>query len=85
MPAASFHKVGDALMLAVPPELLCALAIDVGSKVDVQVERGRLVVTPAAKPRYSLDELLAECDLSAPFSAEESEWLNAPAVGREAV
>jgi hypothetical protein len=35
------------------------------------------------KPRYTLEELLAQCDPDAPIDAEEREWLDAPAVGRE--
>jgi len=39
MPAASLQKIGDSAMLAVPDELLSALAImGVGSQVDVRVE-----------------------------------------------
>jgi len=83
MPTASLQKIGDSVMLAVPDALLSALAMGVGSQVDVRVECGCLVITPAIKPRYSLDQLLAECDLSAPYGVEESQWLNAPAVGRE--
>lgn len=33
--------------------------------------------------RYTLDELLAQCDPSAELTAQEREWLDAPAVGRE--
>jgi len=35
------------------------------------------------KPHYTLEELLARCDLSLPRSAEETAWLEAPPVGRE--
>ena len=35
------------------------------------------------KPHYTLEELLARCDLSIPRSAEETVWLEAPPVGRE--
>ncbi len=33
--------------------------------------------------RHTLDELLAQCDPSAELTAQEREWLDAPAVGRE--
>ena len=35
------------------------------------VDHGRLVIEPTLRPRYSLDELLAQCDASAEFSAED--------------
>jgi antitoxin component of MazEF toxin-antitoxin module len=37
------------------------------------------------KGRYSLAELLAQCDATAPLSEEDRAWLDAPAVGREAL
>ena len=33
--------------------------------------------------RYSLAELMAQCDAGAPLSAEDRAWIDAPAVGRE--
>jgi antitoxin ChpS len=38
---------------------------------------------PAQRPRYSLDELLAQCDPSAEMSAEDGAWLNDPPAGKE--
>lgn len=35
------------------------------------------------KGRYSLAELMAQCDANAPLSAEDRAWMDAPAVGRE--
>ena len=37
------------------------------------------------KGRYSLAELMAQCDTNAPLSAEDLAWIDAPAVGREAL
>jgi antitoxin ChpS len=72
-------------MLAVPPALLDVLRLEAGAKVDVTVERGRLVVEPRRKRRYSLDELLAQCRPGARRGKAEREWLgNAPA-GRELI
>ena len=34
--------------------------------------------------RCSLAELMAECDASAPLSAEDRAWIDAPSIGREA-
>jgi multiple antibiotic resistance protein len=53
---------------------------------------GKLAATEApasqARPRkgrYNLAELMAQCDPNAPMSAEDRVWLDAPAVGREAL
>ncbi len=34
--------------------------------------------------RYSLAELMAQCDANAPLSEEDRAWIDAPAIGREA-
>ena len=85
MHTTSLRKVGGSVMLAVPPALLDVLHLSAGAKVGLAVDNGQLIVAPAAKPHYSLDELLAQCDLTAECSAEEREWMDAPAVGREAL
>ena len=41
-------------------------------------------VMMAVPKRYTLAELVAQCDPSLPLSKEEQEWLDAPAVGLEA-
>ncbi|MEK8088661.1 antitoxin [Thermithiobacillus plumbiphilus] len=79
----NLRKVGGSVMLAVPPALLDVLRVTAGSKVGLAVDNGRLVVVPQARPRYTLDELLAQCDASAEVSAEDLEWLNAKPVGNE--
>ncbi len=33
--------------------------------------------------RYALEELLAKCDLNAPFPLKDREWVASPPVGRE--
>ena len=81
----NLRKVGGSVMLAVPPALLDVLKLSAGSKVGIAVDNGRLVIEPSTRPRYTLAELLAASDYSKPQSAEEREWLDAPAVGRELI
>lgn len=83
MHTTNLRKVGGSIMLAVPPALLELLQIGAGAKVGLAVENGRLIVEPQARPRYSLDELLAQCDPSAEASPEDREWLGAKPVGDE--
>ncbi|MEF3077345.1 AbrB/MazE/SpoVT family DNA-binding domain-containing protein [Methylobacter sp. Wu1] len=77
------RKVGGSVMLAVPPAILELLHLHPGSTVGVDVEGGRLIVEPQARPRYSLDELLAQCDAAAEINAEDQAWLDAKPVGNE--
>ncbi len=83
MHTTNLRKVGGSIMLAVPPALLDILHLAAGAKVGLAVDNGRLVVEPASRPRYTLDELLAQCDASAEVSAEERQWLDSGPVGGE--
>jgi antitoxin ChpS len=85
MHTTSLRKVGGSIMLAVPPALLEILHLRPGAKVGLAVQRGRLVVEPQPRPRYTLDELLAQCHPQAPRSEEESEWLEGKPVGGELI
>ena len=72
-------------MLAVPPALLDILHLRPGAKVGLAVRSGRLVVEPQQRPRYTLDELLAQCNPKARRSREEREWLDGKPVGGELI
>jgi antitoxin ChpS len=81
----NLRKVGGSVMLAVPPALLEVLQLRPGAKVGMAIQGGRLVVEPQQGPRYSLDELLAQCGPRAPRSKEEREWLDDKPVGGELI
>lgn len=83
MHTTKLRKVGGSVMLAVPPALLDLLHLSAGVKVGITVDGDRLVVEPHPRPRYTLDELLAQCDVSAEPAAEDQDWLDAEPVGRE--
>ena len=83
MHTTNLRKVGGSIMLAVPPALLDLLSLGVGSKVDIGVEDGRLIVDPRKRPTYSLNELLAQCEETDAASTEDRAWLDAKPVGNE--
>ena len=83
MHTTNLRKVGGSIMLAVPPALLDILQLQPGAKVGIGVEKGRLVVQPKSRPRYSLEELLAQCNPRARRSNEDKKWLSSKRVGRE--
>jgi antitoxin ChpS len=85
MHTTNLRKVGGSIMLAVPPALLYLLRLRPGAKVGIAIESGRLVVDPQPRPRYTLSELLAECDPKARRTKEDREWLDANPVGRELI
>ena len=81
----NLRKVGGSIMLAVPPALLNVLQLQPGAKVGIAVESGRLVVEPRQRRRYTLNELLAQCDPKARRGKAEREWLDSKPVGRELI
>ena len=77
------RKLGGSVMLAVPPALLDVLELRAGARVDIGIDDGRLTVTPRTRPNYTLDELLVQCDETAPADQEDHDWLEAKPVGNE--
>lgn len=43
----------------------------------------RLVTQPKARPRYSLEELLAQCDENETPGSEDRAWIDSKPVGGE--
>ncbi|MDR2212954.1 MAG: antitoxin [Pseudomonadales bacterium] len=87
MHTTNLRKVGGSVMLTVPPALLDALHLAPGAKVALAVDKGRLIVEPKVRPRYTLAQLLDEAEASKayPLPPDEREWIDAPAVGRELI
>ena len=67
MYTSNLRRVGGSVMLAVPPAILDMVQLQSGSSVSLMVESGRLIVSPEPKKKYSLQELLTQCDASAPY------------------
>ena len=44
-----------------------------------------LEIVPRSKPKYTPEELLAQCNFDAPLTEEDREWLDAPGVGQELI
>lgn len=83
MHTTNLRKVGGSVMLAVPPAILDLLHLQVGATVGLAVDKGRLIVEPAQRPRYTLEELLARCDSTAEIGPEDQAWLDDKPVGNE--
>jgi antitoxin ChpS len=85
MHTTKLRKVGGSIMLAVPPALLDMLQLRPGAEVCIAVQSGRLIVQPQQRPRYTLDQLLAQCNPKARRSKEEREWVNEKPAGAELI
>jgi antitoxin ChpS len=79
----NLRKVGGSVMMALSPAFLEELKIGSGSIVDVALLEGHLVVKPLTKPKYTLADLLAQCDAKAKMSKEDQQWLELTPVGNE--
>ena len=83
------RRVGGSVMLAVPPAVLDMLDLRAGATVGVVVDAGRLIVEPQRQPRYTLEELLAQCDpaaeIPATITADDRDWLDGRQVGAELI
>ena len=79
----NLRKVGGSIMLSVPPSLLNILHLTEGAKVGIAIDNNRLIIEMVKSPRYTLNELLAQCDASADFSEEDKVWVNGNSVGSE--
>jgi antitoxin ChpS len=81
----SIRKLGNSAGIILPSALLRSLQLSVGSSLTAEQVKGKLILTPAAKSRYSLTELMAQCDSKAPPPADMETWVGMNAVGKEIV
>jgi antitoxin ChpS len=80
----SLRNIGNSKGVVIPAQLLKELNMHVGDKLDAKAEKGTLIITPKSiTPKYTLDQLLAKCDESAPMPEELADWDNTPSVGNE--
>ena len=83
MATATLRSVGGSVVMAIPKSLLELVHLQAGSKVDIDVQQGRLIVVPQKKKHYKLADLLTQCNPASPVTPVEQEWLDAPSVGLE--
>lgn len=79
------RTVGGSVMFAIPKAILEGLALQPNASVGVSIAKGKLIVDPHPRRRYTLSELLAQCDADAPRSTDDEAWLNDEPVGREEI
>lgn len=76
-------KWGNSLGLRVPRDVARRLDLSEGSEVDLETDAaGRVILTPA-RPRYTLDELLAQGKSKGKRDPADKDWVAGRPVGRE--
>lgn len=76
------RNFGNSVGLVIPKPVREALHLSAGQSVILEQTADGLLVRPRAK-KYSLNELLAQCDAKAPLPKEAKEWLDSPSTGNE--
>lgn len=80
----TLRSIGNSKGAVIPAQLLKELGMNLGDKLDAKAENGSLVITAkSVKPKYTLAELLSQCDESAPMPETLIEWDSAEPVGNE--
>ena len=83
MLTSTLRNVGGSVMMAIPKSVLDGLGLAANTKVGLSIEQGRLVVEARPRPKYTLAELLAQCDPTAPEAEQDEAWETMEPVGRE--
>ena len=76
------RKYGNSTVVVIPPGVLRDLRIKEGQSMTLSTTDGAMTLVP--KRRYSLDELLAQCDTKAAPPADMALWESTRPVGQEA-
>lgn len=80
----SVRKVGNSAGMTIPAVLLKSQGLAIGDSLDIEEHDGYIVLKKASsRPKYTLDQLLNECDKSASVSDEMKEWDVINSVGEE--
>jgi antitoxin ChpS len=77
------RKYGNSSVVVLPPGLMRDLGIQVGTSLSMNSADG--VITLAPKKRYTLEELVAQCNPKAKPPFDMAAWDGMPSVGRERI
>ncbi|QXH35087.1 AbrB/MazE/SpoVT family DNA-binding domain-containing protein [Pseudomonas muyukensis] len=75
---------GNSAAIRIPSTVLKQMRLEVGATLSLDTAGESMVLKPVrAKPKYTLEELMAQCDLNAPEPEDMAAWNSLSAVGRE--
>ena len=72
-------------MLTIPADFLQRLQLNAGARVEINIDRGRLVIESKPAPRYTLEELIARTDHAAWAALKDDSFIASPPVGKELI
>jgi len=75
---------GNSAAIRLPAAVLKQMQLGVGSTLSLDTAGDTMVLKPLrTKPKYTLEALMAQCDLTAPEPADMADWNAMRPVGRE--
>ncbi len=77
------RKYGNSSVVVLPPAFMRDLGIQAGSSLSMSATDG--VITLAPKKRYTLEDLVAQCNPRAKPPIDIAAWDSMPSVGREKI
>lgn len=75
---------GNSAAVRISAVLLNKLDMQIGQELTAVVVDNTLVLKPIKKPKYVLEELIAQCDTQAEHNANVTAWQDMVPTGREA-
>ena len=78
----TIKRWGNSSGMGIPNVVMKELNLRPGQSVEAQVSNNQLILTPISR-RYSLDELLAQCDINAAELSEQDVWGKSTPAGDE--
>ena len=76
------RKYGNSTVAVIPPNVLKAIGLMAGQPMSLETTSdGKIVLS--AKKRYSLSELMSQCDLTAKPPKDLEIWDNSKPIGQE--
>ncbi|MCW7021576.1 type II toxin-antitoxin system ChpS family antitoxin [Escherichia coli] len=78
----TIKRWGNSSGMVIPNVVMKELNLRSGQSVEAQVSNNQLILTPISR-RYSLDELLAQCDMNATELSEQDVWGKSTPAGDE--
>ncbi|EPU7156455.1 type II toxin-antitoxin system antitoxin ChpS [Escherichia coli] len=78
----TIKRWGNSSGMVIPNVVMKELNLRPGQSVEAQVSNNQLILTPISR-LYSLDELLAQCDMNAAELSEQDVWGKSTPAGDE--
>ena len=78
----TIKRWGNSSGMVIPNVVMKELNLRPGQSVEAKVSNNQLILTPISR-RYSLDELLAQCDMNATELSEQDVWGKSTPAGDE--